>query len=309
MVGTGIEQWSLRVHRREGEAKRRALMEQGLLDRSLRIRAEGDLLVFPVIAPLEGCSREEFEPLPAMQELPRHELIGGIAIMQERDPGAAARILASRPSLHTVLYPLGPVDGEHRTRRFEVLAGKRTTATVCTEYGRSYRIDLSRAYFSPRLAEERQRLLKVIRDGETVLDMFAGVGPIAITLSAKAEVVFACDINPAAVELMIENIARNRARNVVPILADASRLHLILPLEFDRIVMNLPMNSLAYLDVARALCRKGGTIHLYALESVKGEHAPVLVKHGLEMKSEREVHSYSPERWLAAYELLCLRAD
>ncbi|MDH7593583.1 MAG: methyltransferase [Methanomicrobiales archaeon] len=301
----GVVQWSVRVKREKGEEKRRALLESGFLDRSLRIRVEGDQVILPVTAPLEDAGRDEFEPLGEITGLPRHELIGGIAIMPERDGEGAMRLLSSRPSLHTVLHPLGPVDGEYRTKRFEVLAGIPTARTLYTEYGRRYQIDLEHAYFSARLAEERQRLSKLVERGEKVLDMFSGVGPVAITLSERAGIVFASDINPVAVHLLILNIKLNRVKNVVPIMANASHLHLLLPQKFDRIVMNLPMSTPAFIDTARAICAGGGVIHFYVLQSETHEFSPFLEGRGLLVLDERKVHTYSPGRWLAVYDLSC----
>ena len=178
---------------------------------------------------------------PGREPLPRHELVGGIAILQDEDPGGAQKLLASRPSLHTVVFARGEVSGEYRTREFTVLAGKPTTRTEITEHGHRFAVDLAGAYFSARLSTERQRILVQVREGETILDMFAGVGPFAITLAARAEFVVASDHNPQAIGLMLENIAQNRSKNVLPMLADARWLGGILPWKFDRIVMNLPL--------------------------------------------------------------------
>ena len=87
-------------------------------------------------------------------------------------------------------------------------------------------------------------------NGELVLDMFAGVGPFAVTLSPQAALVVAADLNPHAVLLMIENCRKNRAANVLPLLADARRLERFLPWKFDRIVMNLPLAGTAFLPAA-----------------------------------------------------------
>ena len=141
-----------------------------------------------------------------------------------------------------------------------------------TEHGHRFTVDLAGAYFSARLSTERQRILAQVQEGETVLDMFAGVGPFAITLAAKAGFVVAVDLNPQAVGLMLENLARNRARNVLPLLADARRLSRVLPWKFDRIVMNLPLAGTEFLPDAFRLIRPGGTIHFYSLVSGKGEH-------------------------------------
>ena len=255
--------------------------------------------------PREGCGRALFEEAPARPDLPRHDLVGGIAILL--DPGTgregAEFLLGSRPSIHTVLAPEGPVGGEFRTRRFSVLAGTPTTRTRYTEYGLRFEIDLSLAYFSPRLSGERQRVLGLMEGGERVLDMFAGVGPFAITLSARAGLVWAADINPCAVGLMLENIALNRAGNVLPLLADAARLPRILPSGFDRVVMNLPFGAVQFIDAALSLCRPGGTIHLYAMVGEEDALAPVIRERGCRILGERVVHTYSPGKWLGVYDV------
>ena len=71
----------------------------------------------------KGAAQFEFEAHPGREALPRHELVGGIAIMQEDDPEGAEKILASRPSLHTAVFAKGEVSGEYRTRELVILAG------------------------------------------------------------------------------------------------------------------------------------------------------------------------------------------
>jgi tRNA (guanine37-N1)-methyltransferase len=297
------EAWCVRVPRSGGERRRLGLLREGLLDTTLLLRKDGDDLLLPVKEPCEGCVRALFDEVPEKPDLPRHDLVGEIALLLEGGREEAELLLGSRPSIHTVLAPEGPVEGEFRTRRFTVLAGVPTTRTRYTEYGLRFEIDLSLAYFSPRLSGERQRILGLADEGERMLDMFAGVGPFAITLAAKAAVVYAADINPGAVGLMLENLALNRVTNVLPVLAEAARLPGILPGGFDRVVMNLPFGAMRFLGAALALCRRGGTIHLYAMVGEEGALAPALRGKGLEILGERVVHSYSPAEWLAVYDL------
>jgi tRNA (guanine37-N1)-methyltransferase len=299
----GEERWCLVVSGQEAEERRRRLLEAGLLDRRYRPRQEGGTVLLPLTDEFPGAVRREFEAVPERPNLPRHEIVGGIAIMQENDPAGAGRVLASRPSLHTVLFPETPVEGEYRTRRFAVLAGVPATRTRVTEYGLRFDVDLSLAYFSARLSTERQRVLAAMEKGERVLDMFAGVGPFAITLARKADIVVAADINPAAVHLLAGNISLNRVSNVVPVLADAGHLPRYGFRPFDRVVMNLPMAAPRYLPEAAALCRDGGTIHLYALQEREGEHLPLIrgVTRGEVL--ERRVRTYSPGKWHAVYDI------
>ncbi len=298
------EQWCRRVAKTEAEQVRRELIAAGILDTTLRPASDGDDILFPVTEHRDGDVMWPCRELPVRAPLPRHELVGGIAILQDEDEEEARRLLASRPSLHTVLGGESPVQGTYRTRTYCVLAGEETTRTIVTEYGLRFAVDLEEAYFSPRLANERHRILALMHAGERVLDMFAGVGPFAITCAAQASVVYACDLNPGAVRLMQENIRMNRRTNILPILADACHLPGILPpASFDRIIMNLPMDPAPFLDAAFALARDGATIHLYALQDEEGALLRELAPRTFGPITEHEVRSYSPTQHHAVYDI------
>jgi tRNA (guanine37-N1)-methyltransferase len=141
-------------------------------------------------------------------------------------------------------------------------------------------------------------------DDETVLDMFAGVGPFAITLAVRALLIVASDINPDAILLMLANLAQNRTKNVLPVLADAHHLPARMPCRFNRIVMNLPLSGTAFLPDAFLLCKPGGIIHFYSLVSKEGEHLSAISELGGTTVSERIVRSYSPSQWHAVYDIV-----
>jgi len=92
---------------RRGEELRRGLIEEGVLDLSLKVRREGAFLIFPVTEWRKGAVRDDFEPRPQRPDLPRHELIGGIAIMQEKDTGGAKK--SSRPAHPFIRFSVLPV--------------------------------------------------------------------------------------------------------------------------------------------------------------------------------------------------------
>ena len=298
-----VEQWGIRVPARQGEVRRQALIREGALDASLKVFRDGGDLILPLTGPREGAEQYEFGAHPGRDPLPRHELVGGIAILQERDPEGAAKILASRPSLHTAVWAKGEVSGEYRTRDLEVLAGRSTTVTEVIEHGCRFAVDLAGAYFSARLSTERQRIAAQVQEGELILDMFAGVGPFAIALAGHAGLVVACDLNPRAVELMIRNCNMNRAGRILPVLADSRRFSRILPWKFDRVVMNLPLSGTEFLEDAFHVCRPGGTIHFYSLVSSEGEHTGRIGELGGAVIVERVVRSYSPAQWHAVYDI------
>lgn len=299
-----VDQWALRVSKKKGEETRQQLIANGVLDTSLKPFTEGEDIFFPLTRCGGGALKASFDAHEKrMSPVARHELIGGIAILQESDRVAAEDLLASRPGIHTALSTASDVQGEYRTRDFEVLAGVPTTRTLIIEYGHRFTVDLSEAYFSPRLATERQRVLHQMTDGETVLDMFAGVGPFAITMSKSARYVVSSDINPAAVIMMKENCLENRCTNVMPVLADSARLSKVLPWKFDRVVMNLPLLAPQFLEEAFRLCQPGGTIHCYALVSSEGEHLEKIRSFQPSEVREHTVRSYSPGKWHTVYDI------
>jgi len=124
------------------------------------------------------------------------------------------------------------------------------------------------AYFSPRLSHEHNRVATLVQKSETVVDLFAGVGPFSVLIAKKnAEArVYAVDINPEAIELLKRNTRLNRVENrVIPILDDAEKaVEERLFGVADRVIMNLPEKSLAFVDAAcKAVKPAGGTVHYY----------------------------------------------
>jgi tRNA (guanine37-N1)-methyltransferase len=103
--------------------------------------------------------------------------------------------------------------------------------------------------------------------------------------------------------LMLVNLAQNRTKNVLPVLADAHHLPAIIPWQFDRIVMNLPLSGSAFLSDGFRLCKPGGIIHYYSLVSREGEHNDCIHELGGEIITERLVRSYSPGQWHAVFDV------
>ena len=134
-------------------------------------------------------------------------------------------MIRANPRLRTVAMDKG-VKGELRVRDIEVVSGDPVTETEHIEYGLRLMVDPSKTYFNPRLAGERRRIASLVRPGERVTDMFAGVGPFSLMISKYAvpSVIFAIDLNHDAIELMKRNIELNKAKNIIPLEGDSRRL-------------------------------------------------------------------------------------
>lgn len=181
-------------------------------------------------------------------------------------------IMQAHKNVRTVLTKAGAVKGTYRLREFSLIAGENKTETLHKEHGCKYQVDLAQAYFSPRLSHEHKRVASLVKDGETVIDMFAGVGPFTILIAKTREnvKVYAIDINPHAVALLKKNIELNRVEGKVhPILGDAKQIvRQRLRGVADRVIMNLPEKAIDFVDVAcEALKPEGGIIHFYSFIS------------------------------------------
>jgi tRNA (guanine37-N1)-methyltransferase len=126
--------------------------------------------------------------------------------------------------------------------------------------------DLRNAFFNPRLAEEHKRVSETVVEREVILDLFTGVGPFALHCThEKLCTVYAIDINTFAINCLRRSIKKNKLRGKInPIIGDAGKI-LQKKGYFDRVIINLPEESLNYLEYATTLINNsnGGIINLY----------------------------------------------
>jgi tRNA (guanine37-N1)-methyltransferase len=218
---------------------------------------------------LEGIltSQESEELISAFDQ------IGDIIIVRIPDSLLAKKKLIGETLLKnvkivkSVFYQASPVEGDFRTRNLEVLAGEDRTETEYKEFGCRFTVDVANAFFSPRLSNERERIANLIQDGETMVNMFAGVGMFSIMAAKKKRcTVYSIDINPIASKLCEKNIELNKlAGKVVSINGDASKIiEEQLQDKGDRTLMLLPEKSDEFLESAIKTTKDGGIIHYYS---------------------------------------------
>jgi tRNA (guanine37-N1)-methyltransferase len=199
--------------------------------------------------------------------------IGDIIIVRIPDSLLAKKKLIGETLLKnvkivkSVFYQASPVEGDFRTRNLEVLAGEDRTETEYKEFGCRFTVDVANAFFSPRLSNERERIANLIQDGETMVNMFAGVGMFSIMAAKKKRcTVYSIDINPIASKLCEKNIELNKlAGKVVSINGDTSKIiEEQLQGKGDRTLMLLPEKSDEFLESAIKTTKDGGIIHYYS---------------------------------------------
>ena len=168
----------------------------------------------------------------------------------------------------SVFYQSTAVSGDFRTRDLEILAGRDITETQYTEFGCRFSVDVKNAFFSPRLSTERERISNLVKDGEVITNMFAGVGMFSIMAAKNKKcTVYSIDINPTASMLCEKNIAQNKRMqgNVISINGDATKIIADrLVNSSDRTLMLLPERSDEFLESAISATKDGGIIHYYS---------------------------------------------
>ncbi|HMK93985.1 MAG TPA: class I SAM-dependent methyltransferase family protein [Candidatus Limnocylindrales bacterium] len=297
----------VKVQKKQGEKTIAVAMKLGLLDKSLKIQRDEENLCIPLVRQpqedelktlksqmpgflLETKALTEKQPHartlmqalenklppPLLVSLPQAlDMVGDIAIVEippELKPHGKVigeAILETHKNLKTVLAKSGVISGTFRLRGFDFIAGEHRTQTIHREFGCQYRVDLAKAFFSPRLSHEHMRVASLVEPGETVVDLFAGVGPFSVLIGKNkpGTKVYAVDINPEAIELLKVNVAFNRVENrVFPMLGDAKHMAATkLKGIASRLIMNLPETSIEFVDAAcQAIKPQGGIIHFYA---------------------------------------------
>jgi tRNA (guanine37-N1)-methyltransferase len=239
---------------------------------------------------LKGNLKKLLEEKLEFNELKRlyrsYDIIGDIAIIRvpdfldKKSELIANAIIDTHNGVKSVWKQVGSVTGDYRIRDLEYIIGEKKSETIYKEHGCIYKTDIRETYFSPRLSYERLRIAKLVHPGETVLNMFAGVGcySIAIANHSKPLKVYSIDINPIAIKYLQENIRLNRReKTVIPLLGDAKNLiEQKLQSVSDRVIMPLPEKAFDYLNSAiSSLKPKGGWINYYDFEHAKKNEDPI----------------------------------
>jgi tRNA (guanine37-N1)-methyltransferase len=198
--------------------------------------------------------------------------IGNIIILRIPDSLLQKRkiigevLLDKVKTARSVYAQSSPVEGDFRIRKLELLAGEDKTETEYKEHGCRFKVDVEKTFFSPRLSTERERIAEVINEGETIINMFGGVGMFSIVAAKKKKChVYNIDINPDAARLCSENILLNKLKGTVEsIEGDATKVIEERLLEAgDRVLMLLPERSDEFLDSAIKAAKKKAIIHYY----------------------------------------------
>lgn len=290
----------LKVAINDGERTRKALLEHNLLDIDYRIMSRDGALFMPLRQEVQSelidtiigsinfeTGAMEFEPVPhspktltealesylnpeELELVPRaYDLIGDIAVLEIPDELSSHRETIGRVfhevhrNFSTILAKKGAISGTTRVREYQCLAGEDKTDTIHIEYGCRLAVDLSKAYFSPRLLEEHNRIAQLVKDNEFVVDMFCGVGSFPVHIARQKNVhIVAIDINPDAIGLLNKSMKLNKLVGTIePIVGDAKEYSK--SQVAHRVIMNHPSGAFDFVSDACRILKPLGVLHYY----------------------------------------------
>jgi tRNA (guanine37-N1)-methyltransferase len=225
-----------------------------------------------------------------MDEIKSYDLLGNIAIVRfpedvkQKDKNRfAEKIMNEQKGIRTVLEKIGKIKGRLRKLSTKFVAGEDTKEVLYRENGCSFRFNIDKTYFSPRLSNERKEIASYIKKNEVVLVMFAGVAPFSIVIAkdSKAKKVYSNEINREANKYAELNIKLNKLKDKVELLNGDIKLiakrivsgnfpahppkgeKISIPKKFDVIVMPRPQLKDSFLKEAFLLSKKGTRIYYY----------------------------------------------
>jgi tRNA wybutosine-synthesizing protein 2 len=228
------------------------------------------------------------------------QFVDGVAEPERR---AAAQALGGVLGARAVVEDRGVAPGPTRTPDAHLLWG---TDTRCThrENGVVFAFDPLRVMFASGNQAERARMAALDCTGQTVVDLFAGIGYLCLPIAVHGRParVIACEVNPQAHGFLVENVALNRVHSVVePRLGDCRQVapHAVA----DRVLMGFVHGTEAFLPTALSCLKpSGGTIHYheaYPQETKSDDARRALLRAAgaawrMEVVGEREVKSFAP---------------
>jgi tRNA (guanine37-N1)-methyltransferase len=212
-----------------------------------------------------------------------------------------------------VLNKVSKLEGERRVAHFELLSGE-SAETFHRENGYTYKMDVRKVFFNPRLYWERARVASKVLPEESILIPFAGVGPFVLPPAGRRTAVCAIEINPDACACLKENVRLNKLEKQVTVIqgdADFILSHPD-PVEakgfqvpengFDRAIVPTPYGMDHFLGKVAELVKKGGYIHFYTFKTEN--QIPELIEDyrrmGLDVEFYRRTGNVAPgvSRWV-----------
>lgn len=285
----------VKVKKEQAQKEIEKLKEKGMLESGYKITKQEKHVLIPVKKDYKGKSiniqtqinkkeiKMDYKKIlekeiskEILSELPTsYDLLGDILIIDIKKELLKKQLIDKisqalkkvHPHIKVILNKKKKHHGVYRTQNLKWLSGEKRKHTKITENKCVFKTDVEKVFFSTRLVNERKRITSLIKRNETVGVFFAGVGPFAIQIAKaknKPKQVIAIELNPIAVDYLLENIKLNKVEeNVKGIKGDVKKVYKKYKEYFDRVVMPLPKSAEDFLKQAIYCVKNKGIVHVY----------------------------------------------
>ena len=244
-----------------------------------------------------------------------YDILGNIAIIKFPDETKKeeklkkAQELLKNPSVKTVVEKTEKVHGRLRTIKTRFLAGEKNLIAEYRESGCRFKMNIETCYFSPRLANERIEVARLIgkMKNPSILVMFAGVGPFSIVIAknCKCKKIVSIELGKECCKYAAENLKLNHIYSGVEIMqGDVKKAIKKIHEKFDVIVMPRPNLKESFLADALKVAKKNTRIIYYGFspESKKDEMVENLMIEAKKLKRKIKIQKVLEAGDIAPYE-------
>lgn len=265
-----------------------------------------------------------------LEYLPKgYQIIGKILLIKIHKKLLKKRKLIGKaiieilPYIHTVCL-IKEIKKITRKPKIEIIAGCKlhkppSTQTLHKEYGCQFLIDVSEVMWSQGNKEERRRITKLVKKGEIIVDMFAGIGYFSIFIAkyCKPKKIYAIDINPKAIEYLRKNVWLNNVESIIEVLqGDCRKFARILESTADRIIMGYLFETERFLPFALKTAKNNAVIHFHRtvkeeeIEKIKDKLFEIGKKNKIKIKvlKTKRVKSYAPKIWHVVFDMKIIKS-
>ena len=174
-------------------------------------------------------------------------------------------LLEALPKIESVWIRKGETKGVFREPTLECISGNCNPIIIHKELNTIFLFDISKLTFSPGNRGERERLTKIVKQNEVVVDMFACCGNLSlpIAVNSKPKLIYGIEINPYAYSFLIDNIRINNVSDRYKAILGDNRISTPENVANHVLMGFFNIDNLQLEAGLKAIKRDGGIVHYH----------------------------------------------
>ncbi len=224
------------------------------------------------------------------------------------------------PKVKGVYLNSGRIEGRFREpEKIEFVTGVDNPEVIHKEHNVKFKFDITKVMFSKGNINERKYLAQLVKKGEIIVDMFAGIGYFSLPIAKNAQPakIYSIELNPVSYHYLLENVKLNKLEDlIIPIQGNCKEKVPELydsGIRADRVIMGVFPAPKDYILEALLLLKDSGTIYHYEGVALKEEMHLLFEEFyeivntqdiSCEVMEQRVVKSYGPHLFHVVNDIL-----